>query len=358
MHLFQSGSSLSGNYSWDDGKLEGSLSGSNFKGKWTEAPSYSEPRDAGDVEFIFSEDCASFSGKWRYGSNGTWSEDWSGTKLQEEEEFDRIEEIFEEEELKPLCDVEGEGELLGHIVSHTGDVKVIRNGEDITDEFAFVETVYSSGDRLKMLPILQGDTIITGDYQSNVKILYYNHDIRSGWDRTMKLYSYDKYGNPMTPFEYEVPHTAEDFLTYYGSLSEKDQQRYMSALYNNQELYMGLGLDTHFCPGDYLEKDDKRKGIAYWIEKGIVWWFGKGGLHRTHSNTRIYRSPLPGTTTNGIIGFRGTEIIVKVESQIDSASIFVNEGAITFTSASSGETWDVSEGESSSIMKDKLIFNR
>jgi uncharacterized Zn-binding protein involved in type VI secretion len=80
MYLFQSGSGVTGNYTWDKGKLEGSLSGLTFTGRWLEAPSYSEPRDAGDVEFIFSDDCTSFKGKWRYASKGNWIEDWNGTR--------------------------------------------------------------------------------------------------------------------------------------------------------------------------------------------------------------------------------------------------------------------------------------
>jgi hypothetical protein len=345
MYLFQSGSGVTGNYTWDDGRLEGSLSGSTFTGRWFEAPSYSEPRDAGDVEFTFSENCTSFSGKWRYGSSGNWSEDWSGTKLQGEEEWDKIEELIDEG-LDPLCEVEGEGDLLGHIVSHSGDVKIIRKGEDITDTFAFVETLDPSGEPLKMLPIFQGDTIITGDSGSFVEIRYYNYDIRSGWQKTMKFYHWDKYGNPMTPSVFEVHHKEEDLRAYYNSLSKTDQYGYMMALRRNSDT-MILGAYTQVCSGDYLEKSDKRKGIGYVLTRGTLWLLGnpQPGLRRSPDRVSIRRNPLPGTAADGIIGFRGTEIIVEVDPQMDSISYFVNEGAITVTSPATGETWNVSEGE-------------
>ena len=79
MSFSQSGSSVTANYTWDEGRVEGSLSGLVFSGKWLEAPSYAEPDDAGDIEFSFSADCRSFTGRWRYGSSGSWSGDWSGT---------------------------------------------------------------------------------------------------------------------------------------------------------------------------------------------------------------------------------------------------------------------------------------
>lgn len=37
------------------GKIEGTVQGNVWKGKWSEAPSYSEPRDKGDVELELSK---------------------------------------------------------------------------------------------------------------------------------------------------------------------------------------------------------------------------------------------------------------------------------------------------------------
>jgi hypothetical protein len=355
MFLFQSGSSLTGNYTWDDGRLEGSLSGSTFSGKWLEAPSYSEPRDAGDVEFIFSDDCTSFSGKWRYGSEGAWREDWTGTKLPEEKEFERIEEIFEEKEefdrieelidegLKPLCDVEGDGDILGHIISHGGDVRVIRKGEDITDEFAFVETLDPFGDPLKWQPIYQGDTIITGE-KGRVKIKYYDSTVRAGWDRKLEYFQWGKHGGLIKVHEFEVPQKEKDFRVYFNSLSEIDKMRYFMGLTLNS-FTQYLGADTHFCPGEYIDKNFPKRSFKSWIRRGIMRSLRPAYLDPRSGKIWIKRAPLPGTHADGIIGSRGTDFIVKVESQIDSASIFVNDGEITFTSATTGEIWDVSEGE-------------
>lgn len=82
MRLTQSGASVSGNYTHDKGKITGTVKGNVLIGKWSEAPSYSEPNDAGDVELELSEDGNSFSGRWRYGSSGGWYENgWTGTKV-------------------------------------------------------------------------------------------------------------------------------------------------------------------------------------------------------------------------------------------------------------------------------------
>ncbi len=81
MVLQQSGSSVTGTYTHDQGRIQGTVSGNKLVGLWSEAPSYSPPRDAGDVELNMSPDCKSFIGNWRYGSEGNWSEDWTGTRL-------------------------------------------------------------------------------------------------------------------------------------------------------------------------------------------------------------------------------------------------------------------------------------
>jgi hypothetical protein len=80
MTLSQSANVVTGTYTHDSGKITGTVSGSVLKGKWSESPSYAEPGDAGDIEFTISDDCNSFTGKWRYGSTGDWSGGWSGTR--------------------------------------------------------------------------------------------------------------------------------------------------------------------------------------------------------------------------------------------------------------------------------------
>ena len=77
MTLTQTGAKVTGTYTHDSGKIEGTVSGNTLTGTWSEDPSYAPPGDAGEVEFIMSADGKSFSGKWRYGSEGDWG-NWEG----------------------------------------------------------------------------------------------------------------------------------------------------------------------------------------------------------------------------------------------------------------------------------------
>ncbi len=80
MELQQTGNAVTGTYTHDQGRIQFTVSDNETTGTWSEAPSYSPTHDAGDVELVMSEDCRSFSGKWRYGSEGDWSGDWTGTR--------------------------------------------------------------------------------------------------------------------------------------------------------------------------------------------------------------------------------------------------------------------------------------
>lgn len=80
MTLWQSGNAVTGEYTHDNGKIEGTVSGSVLTGKWSEAPTYQPARDAGDFVFTISTDSNSFTGQWRFDSNGDWMGDWSGTR--------------------------------------------------------------------------------------------------------------------------------------------------------------------------------------------------------------------------------------------------------------------------------------
>lgn len=81
MRLTQSGSSVSGEYDWDMGRItNATVSGMVLKGTWTEAPSRTAPNDAGDIELTMADDCQSFTGRWRYGSSGDWRGGWDGRR--------------------------------------------------------------------------------------------------------------------------------------------------------------------------------------------------------------------------------------------------------------------------------------
>ncbi len=77
--LTQNGSTVTGTYTHDEGKITGTVNGSVLLGTWSESPSYSPPNDAGDMELTMAADGKSFTGKWRYGSEGSWG-NWEGGK--------------------------------------------------------------------------------------------------------------------------------------------------------------------------------------------------------------------------------------------------------------------------------------
>jgi hypothetical protein len=81
MTLTQDGSHVTGSYPHDSGKIQGTLEGNVLRGSWSESPSYKPPKDAGDLEFVFSEDGRNFTGTWRYGSQKqSWDGKWTGEK--------------------------------------------------------------------------------------------------------------------------------------------------------------------------------------------------------------------------------------------------------------------------------------
>ncbi len=79
MVITQNGASVTGTYTHDSGKIVGTVSGNIMTGTWSESPSYAPPGDAGDMELTMAADGKSFSGKWRYGSEGSWGS-WEGGK--------------------------------------------------------------------------------------------------------------------------------------------------------------------------------------------------------------------------------------------------------------------------------------
>ena len=79
MELTQSDGSVTGTYEHDQGQIQGTVQGNKLIGTWSEYPSYAPPDDAGDFEFTLSPDGNSFSGRWRYDSEGDWSE-WTATR--------------------------------------------------------------------------------------------------------------------------------------------------------------------------------------------------------------------------------------------------------------------------------------
>jgi hypothetical protein len=81
MQLSQAGNLLSGSYEYNDGQIEGMVSGNIATGTWSKAPTYSQPKDAGTFEFTLSGDYMSFIGNWKYSECG-WSGDWDGILME------------------------------------------------------------------------------------------------------------------------------------------------------------------------------------------------------------------------------------------------------------------------------------
>ena len=82
MQLEAAGTAVSGVYDYDDGRIDAVVVGSVLLGTWSEEPSYAPPDDAGQIEFVLSEDGQSFSGHWRYGEGDGWSGTWSAVRVE------------------------------------------------------------------------------------------------------------------------------------------------------------------------------------------------------------------------------------------------------------------------------------
>jgi hypothetical protein len=76
----QSGNSVTGTYTHDQGRFSGTVKGNALSGRWNEVPTRKPPNDAGLVEWTLAADGKSFTGKWRYGFSGPLDRtDWPGT---------------------------------------------------------------------------------------------------------------------------------------------------------------------------------------------------------------------------------------------------------------------------------------
>lgn len=71
-----------GAYSHDEGALSGTFADEKMVGRWCEVPSREPVDDAGDVEFSFAYngDTLALDGRWRYGDQGDYREDWDVTR--------------------------------------------------------------------------------------------------------------------------------------------------------------------------------------------------------------------------------------------------------------------------------------
>lgn len=81
--LVVDGADVRGAYSHDQGTLSGTYGADGvLRVWWCEVPSRSAPKDAGEAEFNFvrGESTIHLDGRWRYGTEGDWREDWDLAK--------------------------------------------------------------------------------------------------------------------------------------------------------------------------------------------------------------------------------------------------------------------------------------
>jgi hypothetical protein len=82
MTIRQEADAVQGDYGWDQGRIFGAMAAGTFTGRWSEAPTYEGPEDAGDVELTLSPDCTTFAGLWYYGEKDDhkFPGEWNGTR--------------------------------------------------------------------------------------------------------------------------------------------------------------------------------------------------------------------------------------------------------------------------------------
>jgi hypothetical protein len=82
MTLRNSGNSVCGTYTYKHGRVKGTVAGRVFRGAWDQDPTHKPRRDAGDFQFTLSSAGNSFTGRWRYGHNGSWHQTpWNGKRI-------------------------------------------------------------------------------------------------------------------------------------------------------------------------------------------------------------------------------------------------------------------------------------
>lgn len=77
-------STVEGYYSYQKGKIKGTIAGNKLSGYWAQSPTYAPLNDSGQCVFTISPNCNSFTGSWRYGfdkDNQNWNNDWGGKKI-------------------------------------------------------------------------------------------------------------------------------------------------------------------------------------------------------------------------------------------------------------------------------------
>ena len=81
MSMTQSGTSVTGFYEHDSGKMTGTMTGMKLTGRWSESPTYAGPTDAGPMTLTLAPDGNSFTGTWDYDNGTAGFSGWNGTRV-------------------------------------------------------------------------------------------------------------------------------------------------------------------------------------------------------------------------------------------------------------------------------------
>lgn len=79
VELRQADNIVTGVYVLKQGRIHGQASDNRLVGKWSEAPSYAPPNDAGDFEIYMDRSGSSFKGNWWKPGSGKEHE-WFGRR--------------------------------------------------------------------------------------------------------------------------------------------------------------------------------------------------------------------------------------------------------------------------------------
>lgn len=69
MILVQTNETVTGTYSYHEGRISGTVQGSHLIGKWFEYGGVESDRDSGPIDWVLSADATSFEGTWAYGDD-------------------------------------------------------------------------------------------------------------------------------------------------------------------------------------------------------------------------------------------------------------------------------------------------
>jgi hypothetical protein len=84
MTFYQHNNDVKGDYTYNNkaGKIKGVMrDGHTLVLDWSQEPDYKAPQNAGKAQFIFNEDCTSWSGKWSYGNEQPSQAGWDATRI-------------------------------------------------------------------------------------------------------------------------------------------------------------------------------------------------------------------------------------------------------------------------------------